>query len=130
MCGELRAFAEQEVGQRSSPSERLREVEFEARKHRRDPKFTMARDECVARSTKVAANTFATPNLSSFSPPPRPLSNDRTGFFFMAVELVAVAAAAATSGGGYARASESEAIREHSSKMRAVEPASIAQTAV
>ena len=36
----------------------------------------------VKRTTKTVACTFATPNLSSFSPPPRPLRNDRTGFFF------------------------------------------------
>jgi hypothetical protein len=51
MCGELRAFAEQEFRQEGSPPDRLREVVFGRSEFRREPKFMMARDECEARST-------------------------------------------------------------------------------
>jgi hypothetical protein len=105
MCGELRAFAEQEFRQEGSPPDRLREVVFDARNSGANPSSRW-RVTSVKRTMKTVACTFATSNLSSFSPPPRPLRNDRTGFFFMAVELVAVAAAAATFGANHAKASK------------------------
>ena len=75
MCGGREAIAEQTVRQGSCPPERLRED-----RSRPD------RDPVVARGERESA---AASSQSSFSPPPRPLRNDRTGFFFAWVALLA-----------------------------------------